>query len=149
MSTLLVANIHLESTGNNRIQFNGSNSFSIVAGGTNWATVNSTVMTVNGGIQSRNLVVSPQTANYTLTAADSGAVITMSNTALTTVTVPASLPVGYRCMVYMIGTGNVAIGNAAGVTLNSRTGAFTVSQRYGAASILVHAANTVLVEGSV
>jgi len=35
MSTLQVANVHLESTGNNRIQYNGSNTYMAVAGGVN------------------------------------------------------------------------------------------------------------------
>jgi hypothetical protein len=50
MSTLQVANIHLESTANNRIQFNGSNSFSLIAGGSTVYTVNttSTSKTANG-----------------------------------------------------------------------------------------------------
>lgn len=41
MSTLQVANIHLESTGNNRIQYNGSNSFVFVTAGSNAMTINS------------------------------------------------------------------------------------------------------------
>ena len=48
MSTLQVSNIHLESTANNRIQYNGSNSYLIVAGGTTVATVNSSGLTVTG-----------------------------------------------------------------------------------------------------
>ena len=42
MSTIQAANLHLESTGNNRIQYAGTNTFSIVAGGANTLTVNST-----------------------------------------------------------------------------------------------------------
>lgn len=42
MSTLQVANIHLESTGNNRIQYTGSNSFVFVTAGSNAMTINST-----------------------------------------------------------------------------------------------------------
>ena len=45
MSTLQVANLHFESTGNNRIQYTGSNSYNIVAGGTTVITANSTVAT--------------------------------------------------------------------------------------------------------
>jgi len=82
-----------------------------------------------------------------LTAADSGTVLTMSSTSLTTVTVPASLPVGFRCMVYNINTGNVAIGNAAGVTLNSRNGNYTCSNTFGSISVFVYASNAVVVEG--
>lgn len=50
MSTLRVANVVFESTGNNRIQYDGSNSFSLVAGGSTVYTVNttSTSKTANG-----------------------------------------------------------------------------------------------------
>jgi hypothetical protein len=149
MSTIQVANLHLESTGNNRIQYSGSNTFSIVAGGTNYCTVNSTNMSVNGSIVSANLFVSAKTDNYTLAANDSGSVITISNTALKTVTVPASLPVGFRCMVYMLNTGNVVIGNATGVTLSSRTNSYTCSTRYGSMSVFVYTANNVIVDGAI
>jgi len=46
MSTLQVANIHLESTGNNRIQYDGSNTFTIAAGDANVAVINSTSVSV-------------------------------------------------------------------------------------------------------
>ena len=149
MSTLQVANIHLESTGNNRIQFLGSNSYAIVAGGVNLTTVNTTNMSVNGSITSANLFVRALTSAYTLTNADSGSVLTVSNTAATTITVPQGLPVGFRCMVYMINTGNVVIGNSAGVTLNSRSGGYTVSQRWASASVFEHATDSIIVDGSV
>jgi hypothetical protein len=149
MSTLLVANIHLESTGNNRIQYSGSNTFSIIAGGTNYATVNSINMSVNGSIVSANLFVSAKTDNYTLSANDSGSVITMSNTASKTITVPTGLPVGFRCMVYMINTGNVVISNATGVSLFSRPGTFTCSTRYGSVSIFEYDTNLVIVDGAI
>lgn len=52
MSTLQVANIHLESTANNRIQYNGSNNFTIYAGGVgvltgNTSGVSSSVTLIN------------------------------------------------------------------------------------------------------
>ena len=149
MSTLQVANLHLESTGNNRIQYSGTNTFSIVAGGTNYCTVNSMNMSVNGSITSANLFVSAKTDNYTLTNADSGSVITMSNTASKTITVPNTLPVGFRCMVYMLNTGNVVIGNATGVSLFSRTNSYTCSTRYGSVSIFEYDTNSVIVDGAI
>lgn len=149
MSTLQVANIHLESTGNNRIQFLGANNYAIVAGGVNLTTVNTTNMSVNGSITSANLSIRVLTDNYTLTNSDSGSVLTMSNTAAKTITVPQGLPVGFRCMVYMINTGNVVIGNSTGVTLNSRSGGYTVSQRWASASIFEHATDSIIVDGSV
>jgi hypothetical protein len=48
MSTLQVANLHLESTGNNRVQFVGS-SLAIVAGGANTVVANSTVTQLVAG----------------------------------------------------------------------------------------------------
>jgi hypothetical protein len=148
MSSLSVANVWFESTANNRIQYGGSNNITTYVAGIGMITVNTTAVYVNSAIQSANVVYTPKTDNYTLTSTDSGTVISMSNTALKTVTVPASLPVGFRCLVNMINTGNVAIGNAAGVTLNSRTGTYTCSTRYGSLSVLVYAANTVLVDGT-
>ena len=50
MSTLQVSNVHLETSGNNRIQYSGSNSYVIVAGGTTLTTVNSSVLGVSGNI---------------------------------------------------------------------------------------------------
>ena len=149
MSTLQVANIHLESTGNNRIQFLGTNSYAIVAGGVNLTTVNTTNMSVNGSITSANLSIRALTSGYTLTNADSGAILTVSNTASTTITVPQGLPVGFRCMVYMINTGNVVISNAAGVTLNSRTGTYTLSTRWGSVSVFEHTTDSVIVDGAI
>lgn len=149
MSTLLVANVHLESTGNNRIQYGGSNNYSIVAGGVNYVTVNTTNMSVNGSITSANLLVSTKTDNYTLANSDSGSVIMVSNTALKTVTVPTGLPVGFRCMVYMLNTGNVVIGNASGVSLYSRSSGFTCSTRYGSISVFVYDTNSVIVDGAI
>lgn len=149
MSTLQVANIHLESTGNNRIQFLGTNSYAIVAGGNNVLTVNTTNMSVNGSITSANLFIRALTDSYTLTNADSGAILTVSNTTgPKTITVPQGLPIGFRCMVYMINTGNVVIGNAAGVTLNSRTGTYTLSTRWGSLSVFEHATDSIIVDGA-
>ena len=112
-------------------------------------SVSGATLTVNGAVQSANLIVSAKTQAYTLTANDSGTTITVSNTGATTITVPASLPVGFRCMVMMINTGNVVIGNAIGVTLNSRTNNYTVSSQWGSASVFVYAANSVIVDGSI
>lgn len=149
MSTLQVANIFFESTGNNRIQFLGSNSYTIVAGGNNVLTVNTTNMSINGSITSANLFVRPLTTNYTLTGADSGAVLTVSSTSATTITIPAGLPVGFRCLVYMINTGNVVFSGSGGVTLNSRSGGFTISQRWASASVFEHATDSIIIDGSV
>ena len=87
--------------------------------------------------------------NYVLTANDNGSVIPVSNTSSVTVTVPASLPVGFNCTVLKVNTGNAVIGNATGVTLNSKTSGYTISTQWGSAVILVYAANSVVVSGDI
>ena len=82
MSTLQVSNIHFESTGNNRLQYIGSNSFNMVAGGSTVATINTTAISyplevsLNDATISGNLAV---TGNTTLTGA-----ATLSNTVAVT-----------------------------------------------------------------
>jgi len=44
MSVLQVSNIHFESTGNNRLQYTGSNGYILVGGGSNVATINTTAV---------------------------------------------------------------------------------------------------------
>lgn len=50
MSTLQVANVHFESTGNNRIQFSGSNTFTFMASGANVMVVSNTSVQFPAGI---------------------------------------------------------------------------------------------------
>ena len=50
MSTLQVANVHLESTGNNRIQYAGLNTFTLYAGGIGTLSVNSTAIAIGATI---------------------------------------------------------------------------------------------------
>lgn len=62
MSTLQVANIHFESTGNNRIQYTGTNSYILVAGGSNAMTINTTAISYQvsptfNGMTSGNVVI--------------------------------------------------------------------------------------------
>lgn len=47
MSTLQVANVHFETTGNNRLQYVGSNTYHLVAGGSTAAVVNTTTFYAN------------------------------------------------------------------------------------------------------
>ena len=49
MSTLQCSNIHFESTGNNRVQYLGSNAFAFVAGGSNLMSISTTGSSLNSG----------------------------------------------------------------------------------------------------
>lgn len=54
MSTLQVSNVHLESTGNNRVQYAGSNTVSVFTAGSQRALFDGTYLRLAGGIQFNN-----------------------------------------------------------------------------------------------
>ena len=56
MSTLQVSNIHFESTGNNRLQYTGSNSYNLVGGGVTVAAVNTSVISFPVSLSVNNFV---------------------------------------------------------------------------------------------
>ena len=149
MSTLQVANIWFESTGNTRIQYLGSNNFSIIANGNTYCTVNSSGLFVNNSIQGAFLAVSAKTDNYTVANSDSGTVITVSNTVSKTITIPSTVPTGFRVMITQLGSGAVVIGNAAGISLGSRTGAYTSLTQYGTISVYMANSTFAVVDGNI
>lgn len=70
MSTLQVANIHFESTQNNRVQYFGSNNLALVVGGANAIVSNTTVTAISGVANvSGNLVISGVIANGSIGSA--------------------------------------------------------------------------------
>jgi hypothetical protein len=73
MSTLIVSNIHFESTGNNRIQFDGSNSYSIDVHTTNVISINSS--SVQYSTDPRRYPVDNKTSVYTTVSSDKGKII--------------------------------------------------------------------------
>jgi hypothetical protein len=92
--------------------------------------------------------IQAKTASYTLVAADNGKVITMSVATANTLTVPASLAVGFNCTVIQIGAGQTTITTSAGVTLNSYQSALKISGQHGSASIISYVSNVYNVSGS-
>ena len=88
MSTLQVANLHFEATGNNRIQFTGNNTFTFVAAGANLFSVNTSTVTISGS------------QSYTINA-------------LSVSTNVATIGTGS----YFVANGNVGIGTNSPVTL--------------------------------
>ena len=108
MSTLQVANLHFESTGNNRIQFTGANSFVMVTAGSNALLVNTSVVTV----QSANLFFDStgnnriQSGSNTILFVVGGAntLIVNSTSSPFTNSVTTTIGVGYTVAPYNIGT---------------------------------------------
>jgi hypothetical protein len=91
--------------------------------------------------------IQAKTASYTLVAADNGKVITMNVASANTLTVPASLAVGFNCTIIQIGAGATTI-TASGTTLNSVSAFLKISAQHGSASIISYASNVYNVAGS-
>lgn len=82
------------------------------------------LLVVNGGVVksvSRSATVNTQTANYTLTTSDNGAILIMNSATAVTVTVPATLPAGFVVQIIQKGAGQITI-TGSGSTINSANG---------------------------
>ena len=78
----------------------------------------------------------------TLAASDNGTMIVCSSSSAITITVPASLPTGFNCMIIQSGSGQVSL-SASSTTLNNRNGSKTAGQY--AILTLVHLGSNVFV----
>ena len=78
----------------------------------------------------------------TLAAADNGTIIVCSSSSAITITVPASLPSGFNCMIIQNGSGQISL-SASSTTLNNRNGSKTAGQY--AIMTLVHLGSDVFV----
>jgi hypothetical protein len=78
----------------------------------------------------------------TLAASDNGTIIVCSSSSAVTITVPASLPSGFNCMIIQSGSGQVSL-SASSTTLNNRNGSKTAGQY--AILTLVHLGSNVFV----
>jgi len=83
-----------------------------------------------------NPLVNAQTGTtYTLVADDNGKLVTLSNAAAIAVTIPLTLPVGFRCVLQQIGAGAVTITATTADTLNGTTAGSVVSTKWLAANL--------------
>lgn len=91
-------------------------------------------------------------ASATLALADSGNVVSSSGGSATVFTVPTNaavaFPVGAQVDFLQLGTGQLSILPAGGVTLNSDTSKRRIAARYGGASLLKTATDTWVLFGS-
>jgi hypothetical protein len=129
----------------------GSNTTVIGVAATTAATIYGSVtavgtMTADAYILSSS-GISAKTASYTLVAGDNGTVITMNVASANTLTVPASLAVGFNCTIIQLGAGQTTI-TASGTTLNSVSSFLKISAQHGSASIISYVSNVFNVAGS-
>jgi phosphotransferase system HPr-like phosphotransfer protein len=90
--------------------------------------------------------VNAKTANYTLVLADAGDLITMSDSAARTITVPtntaAAFPIGSLVYLANLNTGAVTIANSAGVTVNAQSGLKVLAAQFSTGTLMKYGTNT-------
>jgi hypothetical protein len=99
-----------------------------------------TAAKLNDDVYSKELSLNAQTASYTLVLDDAGKIVTMSNAAANTLTVPANasvaFPVGTNVTVVQIGAGATTLAGAGGVTVSSFNSDLVLSGQYAAATLV-------------
>lgn len=83
---------------------------------------------------------------YTLVAGDKGKVVTLSNAAAITLTVPSGLGVGFSCLIVQKGAGQVTF-TASGTTIRQRQSHTKTAGQYAACSLVAHVANDFILGG--
>ena len=97
-----------------------------------------------------NGFTNPQTGTtYTLTSADNGIVVTLSNASAITVTVPSGLGENFTCTLWQIGAGQVSVTPGSGVTLNSYSAQRKILGQYASAVLWAKAADDFLLDGAI
>lgn len=150
MSSIQVANIWFESTGNNRIQLNtsGANSYGFFAAGNNIFNVNSTAAFDAGG-NIRSTPVNPQTAAYTLTPTDNGKIVSITTGGVTVN--GATLSTGMIFTIFNNSGSSQTITSGTGATVyfagTASTGNRTLAQR-GLATVAMVGSNTFVISGA-
>jgi hypothetical protein len=109
---------------------------------------NSSTIDFNGvGVQNFIPIVNVQTGTtYTIQASDNGKIVTLNNSSAITVTYPSSLATGFNCMIVQLGAGQVTV-SPSGVTLQNADSHTKLLKQLAYASLIEHAANTVLFVG--
>jgi hypothetical protein len=83
---------------------------------------------------------------YTIQASDNGKVITCSNAAAITVTVPSGLGVGFNCLVIQKGAGQVTF-SPSSTTVNNRQSHTKIAGQYGVVSLVAYASDVFVLGG--
>jgi len=117
------------------------------------SAINDTI-TLQSVVMRRYPLFNAQTGTtYTLVLADDAKVVTMSNTAANTLTVPTNatvaFPVGTQITVVSINTGQTSIAAASGVTINSAGSALKLRVRYSSCTLIKTATDTWLLIGDI
>ena len=121
--------------------FVSDNNFLVTTGGTMTGNL---AATGNTNISGFNAAFGSVTStSYTLLVGDNGKVITLNNAGAITLTVPASLPAGFNCLIVQTGAGQVTFA-ASGTTIQNRQSNTKTAGQYAIAT-LVHLGSNIFV----
>jgi hypothetical protein len=84
--------------------------------------------------------------SYTLLVGDNGKIVTMSNAAAITLTVPSGLGTGFSCLIIQLGAGKVTVA-ASGTTIVQRQSFTKTAGQYAVASLVAYTANVLALSG--
>ena len=84
---------------------------------------------------------------YTLVAGDNGKIVTLNNAAAITLTVPASLAVGFSCMLIQLGAGQVTVA-ASGTTLNSNGALVRLNGQFAVGTLVSYTTDVFSLSGN-
>ena len=98
-------------------------------------------------------VINAQTGTtYTLVLTDVAKIVTLTNAAAITLTVPpessVAWPTGTTIVLAQLGAGTVTVAAGAGVTINSAGSALDIGEQYGVATLVKTGTNTWLLFGN-
>jgi hypothetical protein len=104
------------------------------------STVTFTTTTFFQGLLTNYNVYNTQTASYTLVLSDASKIVEMNVSTANTVTVPTNasvaFPIGTEITIMQYGGGVTTIDNASGVTINSKSNARIIANRYTGATLI-------------
>jgi hypothetical protein len=88
-------------------------------------------------------------ATHTLDSGSSGRIILFTSSSDVTVTIPTALPTGFSCLLIQMGTGQVTVSPAVGVTRYAALSATKTAYQYAAASLIRIGVEEYLLSGEV
>jgi hypothetical protein len=88
--------------------------------------------------------VSNKTADFTLTASDSGSVIVVNSATTVTVTVPSTFSAGFYCQIIQSGAGQVNVVGSGGITITSALGNYSRTTGSSIGIMIINSTNAFL-----
>lgn len=113
-----------------------------------YAPLAASTITANEAFVITSAAINAQTGTtYTLLSSDNGKIITLTNASAITLTVPASLPVGFSCQIIQGGAGQVTF-SPSSTTINSYGSLLSLAGQYASASLISNTTDVFVLAGN-